>query len=76
MTHYLLITESEETENNHNESINASLTVDKQMDNNINTSEFDLKRHKITRTRPSLWWNQMQLMATESSGGFSIDNNE
>lgn len=58
-------------ENNHNESINSS-TLDKQMGNNIKPVEFDLKRPKITRTRLSLWWNQMWLVATESSTGVSI----
>ena len=53
----------------------TSLTVDKQMDNDIKLYEFDLKRYKIIRSRPSLWWNQMQLMATGNSVGVSIINN-
>lgn len=53
----------------------TSLTVDKQMDNDIKLYEFDLKRYKIIRSRPSLWWNQMQLMATGNSAGVSIINN-
>lgn len=75
MTHSLFITESEEMED-HNESRNTSLTADKQMDNNIKSFEFDLKGYKVTRTRPSLWCNQMRLVATESSGIVSIINNE
>lgn len=48
MTHYLLIPESEENENDHNESINASLTVDKQMDNSIKPFELTWKGTRTT----------------------------